>query len=77
MGLVWGILYAVPEDGSLSMDQYVRNDSFVGAATKKTYKTLSVVLRFLKATTPFVVFIVYFVFFCGLVCFVVVSYPVR
>ena len=34
-----------------------------GAATKKTDKTLFLVLlRFIKATTPFVVFIFYFFF---------------
>ena len=47
------------------------------AATKKTDKKLFLVLRFLKATTPFVVFIFYLVFFYGLVCFVVFSYPLR
>ena len=46
-----------------------------GAATKKTDKTLFLVLRFLKETTPFVEFI--FCFFYGLVCLVVFSYPVR
>ena len=46
-----------------------------GAATKKTEKTLLLVLRYLRATTPFVVFI--FIFLWSLVCFVVFSYPVR
>ena len=54
---------------------YVYTERLFGAATKKTDKTLFLVLRFLKATTPFVVFIFYF--FHGLVCFVVFSYPVR
>ena len=53
----------------------IYTERLFGAATKKTDKTLFLVLRFLKATTPFVVFISYF--FYGLVCFVVCSYPVR
>ena len=73
MESVWDIYYAVLKDGSLKLDQYT--ERLFGAATKKTDKTLFLVLRFLIATTPFVVVVV--VFFCGLVCFVVFSYPVR
>ena len=42
---------------------------------KNTDITFFLVLRFLKATTPFVVF--FFYLFYGLTCFVVFSYPVR
>ena len=35
----------------------IYTERLLGAATKKTDKTLFLVLRFLKATTPFVVFI--------------------
>ena len=53
----------------------IYTERLFGAATKKTARTLFLVLRFLKPTTPFVVFI--FHVFYGLVCFVVFSYPVR
>ena len=63
---------AVLKDGSLIVDQYMRNDS-LARRRKRLNKTLLLVLRFLKATTPFVVFIFYFfyglwsVFCCVLV----------
>ena len=44
------------------------------AAMNNTDKILFLVLRFLKATTPFAVLIFYMY---GLTCFVVFSYPVR
>ena len=47
-----------------------------GAAMKKTDKTLSLVLRFLKAT-PFVVFVFYFFYGLASFFFGVFSYPVR
>ena len=46
----------------------------LGAAMKKTDKTLFLVLRFSRAT-PFVVIV--FCLFYGLACFFVFSYPVR
>ena len=60
-GIGVGYFYAVLKDGSLIVDQYIYTERLFGAsATKKTDKTLLLVLRFLKATTPFVVFIFYF-----------------
>ena len=61
MESVWDIYYAVLKDGSLKLDQYT--ERLLGAATKKTDKTLFLVLRFLIATTPFVVVVVVVVFF--------------
>ena len=43
-----------------------------GAAMKKTEKTLFLVLRFLKATTPFVVLVFYFFLRSDLFCCVLV-----
>ena len=43
-----------------------------GRATKKTDKTLILVLRYLEATTPFAVFIYYFVLVSGLSCCVLI-----
>ena len=73
MKFVCGIFLCVPE--RLIVDRGpICTERLFGAATKKTDKTLFLVLRFLKATT---LFVVYFYFFHGPVCFVVFSYPVR
>ena len=53
-----GYFHAVLKDGSLIVDQYIYyTERLFGAATKKTDKTLLLLLRYLKANTPFVVFI--------------------
>ena len=59
MELVVDIYYAVLKDGSWIMDQYIRNDS-LERRRKKPTKTLFLLLRFSKATTPFYVLIFYF-----------------
>ena len=53
----------------------IYTERLLGAATKKTDETLFLVMRYLKATIPFIVFI--FCFFYSLVCFFVFSCPVR
>ena len=65
--------YAVLKDGSSIVGEK-SSERLFGAATKKTNKTLFLVVRFSKATTPFVVF--FCISFYALICFVV-SYPVR
>ena len=54
----------------------IYTERLFGAATKNTDKTLLLVLQFLKATTPFVVFIFYFYYGLWSV-FLVFSYPAR
>ena len=67
MELVWDIYYAVLKDGSLIVDK-IYTERLFGAATKKTDKTLLRVLRFLKATALFGVFIFCFFLWSGLFC---------
>ena len=71
-----GYFHAFLKDGSLIVDHYIRNDSLERRRKILTI-TLFLVLRFLKATTPFVVVFIFFILFYGLVGFVVFSYPVR
>ena len=59
MEFLWDIYYAVLKDESLMYRGPIYTERPFGAATKKTDKTLFLVLLFLKATTPFVVFIFY------------------
>ena len=58
-GIRVGYFYPVLKDGSLIVDQYIRNDS-LERRRKRLGKSLLLVLRYLKATTPFVVFVFYF-----------------
>ena len=56
MELVWDMYICGPDRGP------VYTERLFGAATKNTEKTLFLVLRFLKTTTSFVVYIFYFFF---------------
>ena len=67
-GISVGYLLCGPERWIVEIEP-LYTERFLGAATKKTDKTLFFVLRFLKATTPFVVFIFYFsMVWSGLLC---------
>ena len=69
MKLLWDIYFAVPKYGSLKLDQYKYTERLLEAATEKTDKTLFLELRFLKATTLFVVFIFnFFMIWSVLLC---------
>ena len=69
MELVWDIHYAVLKDGSLIVDQYIRNDSLERPGKRLTIHCFSCCGHFVHC--------VYFLLFYGLACFVVFSYPVR
>ena len=69
MELVWDMYICGPDRGP------VYTERLFGAATKNTDKTLFLVLRFLKTTTSFIVYVFYFFSWSGLFCCVVV-YPV-
>ena len=64
MEFVWDILCG-PERWIVDRGP-IYTERFFGAATKKTDKTLLLVLRYLVATIPFVLFIFYFVLVSGL-----------
>ena len=73
MELVWGIYYAVLKDGSLKLDQYIRNDSL----ERRRKRLITHCGRTAIFKSDHSVRCVHFLFFHGLVCFVVFSYPVR
>ena len=73
MELVWDICYAVLKDGSLDRVP-IHTERLVGPATKKTDKTLFLVLIFYKRPRRSLCLLL--LFYC-LVCFDLFSHPVR
>ena len=72
MELVWDIYYTVLKDGSLKLDQCIRNDSL--ERRRKILK--NIVSRTAIFKSGHSVRCVCFRFCYGLACFVVFSYPV-
>ena len=66
-----GYLFCGPERWIVDRGP-IYTERLLGAAMKNTDKTLFLVQRFFKATTPFVVFIFFFFSWSGLFCCVLV-----
>ena len=74
MELVWDIYYAVLKDGSLTVNQYLRNDSLERRRKRLTKHCFSTA----TFKSDHFVRCVFFLFFLhGLACFVVFPYPVH
>ena len=66
-GISVGYLLCGPERWIVEIGP-IYTERLLGAATKKADKTLFLVLRFLKPTTPFVVFVFFFLVWSVLLC---------
>ena len=73
MELEWDIFFAVMKDGSLILDQYVRNDSLKRRRKRLTKHCFSYCDFYERPLRSLRLFSIFY----GLVCFAVFSYPVR